>query len=193
MAYVYHMVPKKMMGNRLIPLNQLKSINEELYEEYKQKYFNHPDRPKLLERSVPKLDCLWNDVLHFLPLHPYHIYQGLQSLGIPVKSDVLFFQIPVEQLKENPNALYHYPKESYGGPAAPIQFENIELIDIRKYKMLETLPEAALAYYKEENEQGRGFGMFAYIPHLLSLGEVDVAKVDIINWSSPINSTSLKS
>lgn len=193
MAYVYHMVPKKMMGDRLIPLNQLKDKNEELYEEYKEKYFNHTDRPKLLERTVPKLDCLWNDVLHFLPLHPHHIYQGLQSLEIPVKDDVLFFQIPVEQLQENTNALYHYPKESYGGPAAPIRLENIEMIDVRKYKILDRLPEDALACYKEEHEQGRGFGMFAYIPHLLSQGEVDVAKVDVINWSSAINSTSLKS
>lgn len=193
MAYVYHMVPKKMMGNRLIPLNQLKGKNEELYEEYKQKYFNHPDTPKLLERTVPKLDCLWNDVLHFLPLHPYHIYQGLQSLGISVKSDVLFFQIPVELLLENANVLYHYPKESYGGPAAPIQPEIIEVIDVRMYKILDRLPEDALAYYKEEHKQGRGFGMFAHIPHLLSQGEVDVAKVDVINWSSPIDSTSLKS
>lgn len=192
MAYVYHMVPKKMMGDRLIPLNQLREKNEELYEEYKEKYFNHPDRPKLLERTVPKLDCLWNDVLHFLPLHPYHIYQGLQSLGIPVKSDALFFQIPVERLQENTNAIYHYPKGSYGGPAAPIQLENIEVIDVRKYEILDKLPEDALAYYKEENEQGRGFGMFAYIPHLLSHGEVDVSKVNVINWSSAINSTSLK-
>lgn len=183
MAFVYHMVPEQMVGDRLIPLNRLQHTNEELYKKYREKYFNHPDRPKLLEKTVPKLDCLWNDVLHFLPLHPSHIYEGLQSLGIPVKSDVLFFRIPVERLQENPNALYHYPKENYGGPAAPIQRENIEVLDVRKYTILERLPEEALAYYKEEHEQGRGFGMFAHIPHLLSQGEVDVAEVEVVNWS----------
>ena len=70
MGYVYHMVPKNMEGKKLIALNKLKLKNRGLYEQYIQKYYDHPDRLKLLENQVPKLDCLWNDVIHLLPLHP---------------------------------------------------------------------------------------------------------------------------
>lgn len=181
--YVYHMVPKKMIGNRLISLNRLKDAHEELYQEYRQKYFNHPDRPKLLEKTIPKLDCLWNDVLFFLPLHPSHVYEGLKSLGIQVKQDVYFYQIPITQLQDNVNAYYMYSKENYKGPAAPIQDEEIEFVEPQTYRLLESLPEDTLAYFKKEHENGRAFGMFSYIPHLLSLGGVDISKAEVINWS----------
>jgi len=49
--------------------------------------------------------------------------------------------------------------------------------------MIDILPDDILAYYQEEHEKGRRFGMFAYIPHLLSLGEADISRAEVINWS----------
>lgn len=57
------------------------------------------------------------------------------------------------------------------------------MVDIRNYKMIDILPDDILAYYQEEHEKGRRFGMFAYIPHLLSLGEADISRAEVINWS----------
>ena len=65
MQYVYHMVPEELKGEYLIPLNELKSVYPNLYGEYIQKYKDHPHREKLLTRKIPKLECLWNDVVHF--------------------------------------------------------------------------------------------------------------------------------
>lgn len=183
MTYVYHMVPKKMVGDRLLPLNRLKEEYGELYLEYTQKYLEHPDRSKLLKRTLPKLECLWNDVLFFLPLHPYHVYDGLHSLGISIKEDVYFYQIPITQLQDNTNAYYIYSKENYRGPAASILDDEIELITPETYKLLDSLPDDTRMYFKEEHMSGRKFGMFAYIPHLLSLGEVDISQAEVINWS----------
>lgn len=43
MEYVYHMVPNKMVDNKLVSLNSLKEKNVELYKEYRKKYSDHPD------------------------------------------------------------------------------------------------------------------------------------------------------
>ncbi len=81
MEYVYHMVPEELKGEYLIPLNELKRVYPNLYREYIQKYKDHTQRENLLTRKIPKLECLWNDVVHFLPLHPYEIYKVLLEIG----------------------------------------------------------------------------------------------------------------
>lgn len=181
--YIYHMVPKEMIGDKLIPLNALSEISPHLYKKYTKKYCSHPDRLKLLKRQIPKLNCLWNDVIHFIPLNPYYVYEALTCLGIKIKEKQRFFKIPIERLTNNTNAIYFYTKENYKGPAMNINESEIKLLHIETYKELKELPSASLDYYKVENEKGNGFGLFAYIPHLLSLGEVQIKDVEIVSWN----------
>lgn len=183
MKYVYHMVPKTMTGNNLISLNNLRTLNEELYKEYTKKYFNHPERPKLLERRIPKINCLWNDVIHFLPLHPHLVYSTLQKLDINVKKDLAFYKIPSKNLINNKNAVYLYRKENYKGPAAEMNIEDVQIIAIDKFKELTEVPKDTVYYFEEEHKKGARFGLFAFIPHILSLGEVNISDAEIINWS----------
>ncbi|KAA0955794.1 group-specific protein [Sporosarcina sp. ANT_H38] len=187
MKYVYHMVPKTMAGNNLISLNNLRILNEELYKEYTKKYFNHPERPKLLERRIPKINCLWNDVIHFLPLHPHLVYSALQKLDINVNKDLTFYKIPSKSLINNKNAVYLYRKENYKGPAVEMNVEDIQIIDIEKFKELTKVPKDTVYYFEEEHKKGARFGLFAFIPHILSLGEVNISDAEIINWSDKFN------
>ena len=177
------MVPKELIGDNLIPLNSLKKIYPHLYDEYTKKYFNHPERPNLLKREIPQLNCLWNDVVHFVPLHPYHVYKALKSLEIKVREDQPFFKIPIENLKLNKNAIYLYSKEKYKGPTGEIDENEIKLLNIEEYKELKEIPSETKEYYKAEKENGKQFGLFPYIPHLLSHGEIDLKDVEIITWN----------
>ncbi|MEC0276153.1 group-specific protein [Peribacillus frigoritolerans] len=181
--YIYHMVPKEMIGDKLISLNDLDKIYPHLYEKYTKKYYDHPERPKLLKKQIPKLNCLWNDVLHFTPLHPYYVYEALISLGIKTKEEQQFFKIPIERLKNNTNAIYLYTKEKYKGPAEDIEEDEIKLLNIETYKELKEIPSTSVEYYKIEKEKGNRFGLFPYIPHLLSLGEVEINDVEIVSWN----------
>ena len=181
--FVYHMVPSEMLGEKLIPLNFLAKIHPQLYEKYTQKYYDHPERPQLLKKQVPKLNCLWNDVLHFLPLHPYHVYQSLKSLDINAKTELSFFKIPIERLSANQNAIYLYSQENYRGPAARLPEEEIKIINIEDYQEITMIPSNTVEYYTVEKEKGKPFGMFHYIPHVLSYGEVDIKGIEIITWN----------
>ena len=181
--FLYHMVPKELIGDKLIPLNSIKKTYPNLYDEYTKKYFNHPERPNLLKREIPKLNCLWNDVVHFLPLHPYHVYKALKSLEIKIREEQAFFKIPIENLKLNKNAIYLYSKENYKGPAAEINLDQIKSLNIEDYTELKEIPSDTIEYYKAEKDKGKPFGLFPYIPHLLSLGEIDIKDVEIIIWN----------
>lgn len=44
--YVYHMVPREMVGHELMPLNRLGALFPHLYERYSKKYFDHPERDR---------------------------------------------------------------------------------------------------------------------------------------------------
>ena len=87
--FVYHLVPKQLQGNSLYPLRQLQVAAPELAEFYAQKY---KGREAVQERSVPPLDCLWNDVLMFCPVHPRQIQQteayARQMMERPLQNSV---------------------------------------------------------------------------------------------------------
>ncbi|WP_234447832.1 group-specific protein [Viridibacillus soli] len=148
------------------------------------KYFEYSNRKQLLQRAIPKLNCLWADVIFLLPLNPYHVFVVLTSLGISVKHNVMFYKIPIQRLNDNINAIYFYDKEHYQGPTAPIPNEEIELISLKEYVELDSIPIDTIMYFKKEHEKGRNFGMFAYIPHILTLGNINLSNLEVVNWSS---------
>jgi hypothetical protein len=181
------MVPKNMIGDTLLSLNELKVKEVELYKKYAEKYFDQPEREKLLERKIPQLNCLWNDVIHFLPLHPFHVYQALKNVGVKVSDDLQFYKIPINNLKENKNVTYLYRKENYKGPMAEMNDDDVQLFDVEKYNELTVIPADTLVYYEEESKKGNRFGMFPFIPHILSLGTVKISGTEIINWNEKMN------
>lgn len=183
LKYVYHLVPNSMLGEKLIPLNQIKEIDAQLYEKYMDKYNNSPDRKLLLERKVPKLNCRWNDVVHFSPLHPNHIYQAMKELNVNVPDEVKFYKIPIENLQGNENAIYYYNQKYYGGPSAPISPSNIDLLKIDDYEELDKIPKETFDYFQRESNKRNRFGMFHLVPHILSMGQVSIENAEVISWN----------
>ena len=63
---IYHLVPRELRGTLLYPLNQLKSVFPDLAAQHFTKYYDRADLPST---PIPPLQCLWNDVLMFSPVH----------------------------------------------------------------------------------------------------------------------------
>lgn len=187
MQYVYHMKPNDMKGNELIPLNQLKGNYPELYDQYIVKYSNHPKRSKLLTREIELLDCLWNDVVFLMPVHPAKIFKALSDLDIKVKRELEFYEIPVTKLKDNQNAVYYYSKEYEKGPDKELDSRDIDILNVEEFKMLEEVPRDSIEYWERESKTGSPYGMFPYIPHILSKGNLDVSDCRVIKWNKQIN------
>ncbi|PDY45823.1 group-specific protein [Bacillus pseudomycoides] len=185
MEYVYHMVPGELKGKYLMPLNDLKISYPSLYDDYIQKYKDHPQREKLLTRKIPKLECLWNDVLHFSSLHPHHIYQVINEIGVKININKLFYKIPISSMNSQSIAIYKYSKGNWAGPGKELKDCEIELINFNEYRELKQLNPSTIEYYRVEHENGRRFGIFHLIPHILFKGKVEVKDIEVINWSKP--------
>ncbi|TFE02344.1 group-specific protein [Jeotgalibacillus salarius] len=183
MQYIYHMVPKSMYGETLIPLNKMQDHNKTLYTLHSRKYFDHPDRAKLLGRRIPHLNCLWNDVVFFLPMHPNYLYEALKKAGMDIPDNIRFFRIPITALSKNQSVIYTYNAKDYQGPTAEIRPEEVEFLKLDHYQELTELPEDTLNYFKEQDSKERRFGLFHFVPHVMSHGMVDVSKAEVIEWS----------
>jgi len=91
-TFVYHRVPANLRGSTLYPLNQLREIHPDLYEELKESYASRPDIAAL--RIPPLGNCLWNDVLFFSPVHPARHLAALEAAGHTLPSQWRrYFQI----------------------------------------------------------------------------------------------------
>ena len=168
-----------MRGDTLYPLNELKHIDAELYRRQLAKYDDHPRRRQLPNRVIPKLDCLWNDVLHFSPAHPCLIYQAWLELGKTLK-ETTFYRVPVARVAAHPAVVYTLPKDIPFGVNLPESC--IERFDVPTFTELKTLPPATLEWYAKLHSQQQVGAFFVGVPHVLVKGSVTVSDEDTITW-----------
>lgn len=170
MPYIYHQVPQNMKGSRLFPLNELKDSDPDIYEAMVKKYAG---REYLLSATVPILNCLWNDVLHFSAVHPVKIKEALLSLGTPFHYN--FFEVPGEILDPSKTVIYYYRHHGDGflpDEFAPYNYHLLEELDV--------LPQMASDYYAQTVREGKKLYTYHGIPHILYRGSLDIGDFKII-------------
>lgn len=163
---VYHRVPKGLRGDTLYPLNKLKEIYPDLYEEHSKKYVG---REELLTRRIPKLNCLWNDLLMFSPVHPELIEAALESSGHERKRQT-WFEFDANRLEPHLTLLtveYDRDLDDYSAPEE--HFEWFEPEALEKHR---NVPPLTLRYYRET--KGEAPLLFFRIPHILYLGSIPI-------------------
>ena len=176
MPYVYHLVPHNFRGDALYPLNRLKDAQPELYAEHARKY---QGRDRLLSRRVPLLDCLWNDVLHFSPVHPEQIRDGLRAAGHEWKPRRWFEVDPAACGFDAGNTVvYLYPARERGDFAT--RDEDFTAYDPALLEEMTTLPQATAAYYAEAVAAGEPIFAFHRIPHILHRGSVECNGMNVV-------------
>jgi hypothetical protein len=175
-VYLYHRVPADLNGHILYPLNQLKSIDPSLYLTKAAKY---QGREAVMQARLPILDCLWNDVLHFSPVHPGKIQQALAGAGFARKQRHYYQIDPLEKGFNATNAVIFLHQR--------VNLENFQLeaADFREFDLaglssLGEIPEATIAYYKEMFVQGKRPLTYLYVPHILYQGRLDIRGVKVI-------------
>lgn len=176
MNYLYHRVPQDLEGTILYPLNTLKEKYPKLYEKKTEKYVG---REFIMQKRIPLLNCLWNDVLHLTAVHPQEIRQALIEAG---KKDILpmsFFQINPHSLKKEKTIIYLYLHD-YVSKKGEIQAENFTSYDPENIAQYTLLPQETKDYYKEAVSKGDKVFLFHKVPHIFYKGTLDIAKMPII-------------
>jgi hypothetical protein len=164
------MVPRDLMGQELMPLNELKEEYSEVYEREVKKY---EGRESILGTRIHPLDCLWNDVLHFTAIHPLNILEILQKLDFPTDRIRKWFAVDIS--KFNPeNTIVFLDKQSIDRNAEE-QYVAFEKNDLPIYQ---NIPQETLEYYKAMRNQGKMPLLFHGVPHIFYRGRF--AKKDLI-------------
>ncbi len=171
MNYVYHGVPEKMVGTKLIPLNDMPNSMAPVRELNLSKY---KGRKEILKRKIPLLDCLWNDVVQFLPMHPRKVFELQVELGlIPELPPYKFYEIPVTSLDADRTVVFF--KTAPGEENTEVKW----LKDVNFSSMSE-IPVPTVDYFKSLIGTGELPFNYQFIPHIVHQGSVDISRSRII-------------
>jgi hypothetical protein len=97
-----------MEGEILYPLNVLREKHPDLYKRIATKY---EQRLHIMQMTIPVLgDCLWNDVLHFSPVHPSLVANALRDSGLQLPP-MKFFQCDADLFDLEHTTIYLFNKK----------------------------------------------------------------------------------
>lgn len=173
MDYLYHAVPLEMSGTTLYPLNVLKLKYPSLYQKEADKYAG---RETVMQKPVPILDCLWNDVLHFSAVHPAEIKKVLIEAGFANSPTRDFYQVNPRTLSPEQTVIYLYSTASI-----EVNVQDFIEYDPTLLSKLSVVPPGTKAYYKEMFMHGMKPLRYHLVPHILYRGVLDVTGIPIIS------------
>ncbi len=157
-----------MQGRILYPLNKLKDQYPGIYSKKAAKY---QDREGVQERVIPHLNCRWNDVLFLCPVYPGKIIGKLREIGYSYPAEK-FYEIDTGLLTHDKIAVLTYP----GNGIEPQYLHQSPAC----MPGISELPVATEDYFKDCYAQKKRFLLFAYIPHVLYLGNVNTEHCPIV-------------
>lgn len=170
---LYHAVPESVVGGFLYPLNTLKKRSPNQYALHAAKY---DWRKEVMERRIPVLNCLWNDVIHLTPISPLQIQAALKKAGYRGPFPTKWFVIEAEMLPKGKTVLFldlhrDFSREDF----LPYTPHNLE--------QHTHFPEKTLAYFRRMVAQGKAPLRFAGLPHVLYKGNLSIKKMRVVTLS----------
>lgn len=168
MSDIYHLKRRRLYGDYLRPLNELEQLAPEIHAARAKKYRG---REGLRERRIPFLDCLWNDVLFFSPVHPRHIRDGFIAAG-KTWPGLEWFAADTVALNFTPeNTVLFRPSMTREKGDFRIDKSDFQPFQPEMLPSLRGMRPETLAYYKEA---AAGDPIFAWhgLPHILHRGRI---------------------
>jgi hypothetical protein len=167
MNYVYHRVPSEMKGDILYPLNEIKNMYPEMFEKEARKY---EGREHIMNDVIPRLNCLWNDVLHFSPVPIIFIKTALAELGKDFHAE--YFKVPAVIFNPEKTVIY------LNGEIPKMDPSNWLPYDSAQVSQYAEMPESTKKYYREKLEKNEQPLLYAKIPHILYKGSIDTKNLE---------------
>lgn len=169
MLFVYQLVPENMKGKILYPLNILKTKYPNIYRNEIKKY---EYRKNILKTKIPLLNCRWGDVLYLVAVHPSKIKKALMVVGFKLPK-LRWYKIDANNLIKKNTVIYLYKNETF-------KKENFVKYSPEKLSKYNKISIKTKRYYSEEFRKGNKPLLFAFVPHILYKGALNVRDAEII-------------
>ena len=176
MNKIYHIVPPRVEGLHLMPLNDLKTALPEVYRQHAAKYVG---REELMSQIIPHIDCSWNDVLQFSPVHPEQIRDALLKVGFGWRP-LLTFEIDPEKAGMNSNNTVIFKHRVRAKGDFSLNSEEIVPFNADNLARFQQLPQATREHFQQAKESSEVPMLFLWVPHVLFKGQLPVEKLKII-------------
>ncbi len=160
-----------MQGSILYPLNRLKQLHPELAKKPLEKYSWRQD---LLQRKIPSLNVLWNDVLHFTTLHPSKTFDALKLLKGSVGKRIQIVHVPVSLLDER-RCVYFVGSDRARNNLSEMHTEEVFPFIRTEYQEAQNVSEAQIEKWKENLQKSEPVLLFSRTRHLLYAGELEIS------------------
>lgn len=177
--YVYHFKSAAMTGNMLLPLNTLRESLPGVYAEEVKKY---QGRELLLEKELPFLNCLWNDVIHLSPINPQLMLDATRSNNLPefVTDNATYevYRIPIAYLSEKDTLCF----QSFNFDFKDFlpELEKFWRFSAAGYRELTAVPEKQIEIWKRDTAAGRRPFWYSHTLHILSRTTIDISDCEIL-------------
>jgi hypothetical protein len=173
--FVYHRVPVNLTGSVLYPLNQLKQVHPDVAVVQLKKY---QGREALLSQQIPHLNCLWNDVLHFSPVHPAKIKAAMEEAGHTTGyRRWRYFEVNAAFFSPNNTVIWEYRERPH--PHFPIDESECLPYEPRLLGKYTEVGDWTRRYYTEVKPGARVLP-YVGIAHVLYRGHLNVQEVKMI-------------
>ncbi len=186
MPFLYHIKSALFQGDTIYPLNQLRERSPEVYARQRRKYVG---REALMERRVPLLDKLWNDVVHLAPVHPYCIRAAFLAAG--ANPDGLqggpadtWVQIPAAHIAHLPAVYFTFNSFKHAPPVEVIEPapEDFSWFSAADYRELPDVEPATIASNRERIALGMPPLLLTRTLHVLVDGAINIAGLPVVSW-----------
>lgn len=169
---VYHRVPDHLTGEVLYPLNELARFGPELAQTHRAKYLG---REWLMQSRIPPLDCFWNDVLMFSPVHPARLLAVLRASGRTVRPQ-RWFEVDAALLAPSRTVLLRLHPDRIDSPLASDYLP----FTPRALALCRSSAEPALARLRTLPPSAPVF-LFADVPHVFFRGSLPLHHLRVID------------
>ena len=180
LSYIYHLKPEPMLGNSLIPLNQM-DRDSDLYKEHVKKY---EGRETLMKKTLPKLNCLWNDVVQFSAIDPQILLNELVKLQPNMKLKRFeYYKIHKNEILKNYNAvIYTADNSRVKGDRSPINENEVVIFD-GSYAELTEIPKKTKEVWSESILSPGALLWFPFVPHIFINEQVSIEEAQVCRLS----------
>ncbi len=156
-AYCWAWVPKNMIGDKLVSLNTLRTLDPAAANAAAAKY---SDR-NLENRPLKELNCTYSDLIFLSLYHPEIVDRNLLKAGLTA-TPRKYFKIPLSDLKESGLDAYWL----LGVDSGPTLEARIKPFDIDAYTAPPPFPQAQINEYHRANAEGRTYRTLSHTPHI---------------------------
>ncbi|MDE2172486.1 MAG: hypothetical protein KGJ33_00900, partial [Patescibacteria group bacterium] len=157
-------VPERVCGADIVPLNELRYVSFALYKQALAKYNG---RESLIKEYIPLLNCFWGDVVFLTAVQPEGLQKAYAEAGGTLRKRN-FYQIQLGNLDRSRMAAMRQGIVN-GQPV-----HTFARFDPRDMPYYASIPTDTVEYYRKELGAGRRPLIFHMIPQILYRGSFSV-------------------